>query len=676
MENNIHFDVRSGLKSIIGKDLITKDIPAIFELVKNSFDANAKQVLIRFFNLSEGEPNIVIEDDGCGMSETDIKSKWMAVGYSEKSENPNIGKRVVAGTKGIGRFSCDRLGEKLKLYSKAKREQRVNLVKIDWSNFDRYPKENFLKVGLPFTKECDFPSYEGKKLKRGDGSGTTIEIESLRSEWNMEKMNRLKLHLSRLINPLRNDFSHFEIHLYAPELGIDERVDNTLFEDLKTIYIKASVSSKGAIERLLIDKSDLVKHEEIPATVESSLLREMTATIYYLDRKAKYRFTIRMGTRSVNYGSIFLYRNGFRILPYGDVGDDWLGIDKRHAQGYARTIGLRDIIGFIDIRVPEKTGFGDVSSRQGLSEETPRFRVLKSFILEQFKCLETYVISTWKGKDKWVEKVAFKDIEQVVSKIKDSELKKFVQEKLARIKEISRKEKEVIRILKKQNLFLKATAKTSPETLNLIHTMKISSDNISSNVKNIKRLVYRLPASEKILRHLSKIQSEADKILITSKIVTRADFDMTVEEKTGNVVQYIFEYLENYWKTVSRNIEVETEVHVSEFIMTFIPLEISIIIDNFIDNSYKADATVVRFVISKDKETLVILIQDDGTGLKEGIGDYIFELGFTTTNGSGLGLFHVRELAGKMGGEVTYEGTGVKEKGVTFKLTLRGKNGN
>ena len=678
MTKNIHFNVRAGLKSIIGKDLITNDIAAIFELVKNSFDANSKNVLIVFLNIFSGGSKLIIQDNGCGMSEADIENKWMPVGYSEKIEKPSVGRRIVAGTKGIGRFSCDRLGKKLNLYSKATHEKRINLVKINWDSFDKNIKRDFLKVYLLFEKVNDFPSYDGKELKRPSGSGTTVEIESLRSGWNKKKIDRLKLHLSRLINPFRNDFSRFEIRLYVPELKIDEKIDNTLFEDLDTIYTKASVNSKGVVERILVDKSYLIKHEEIPATERSHLLKRTTATIYWLDSKAKYRFTKRMGIEAVNYGSIFLYRNGFRILPYGDVGDDWLGIDKRHAQGYARTIGLRDIIGFVDIRVPEKKGFLDVSSRQGLGEEAPEFQELKMFIQKQARFLEAYVVSTWETtkKDKWVEKVAFKSIEQVVGKIKDPELKTFTLARLSKIKEISRKEKKMIQMLKKQNIFLKATAKTSPEALNLIHTMKISSGNIKSNVKDIKRLVSDLPAGEKILRYLNKIQLEANKILITSRIATRANFDMKVKEIKGNIVQYIFEYLENYWKTVSRNIEIETKLHISRFTTAFIPLEISIIIDNLIDNSYKAGATMVRFIISKEKGGIAILIKDDGSGLKNGIEGDIFELGFTTTGGSGLGLFHVRELVEKMDGKVTYNGVGVNRKGASFKIVLGGKNGN
>jgi len=89
MTKKLDFRISSGLKNIIGKELITDDLIAIFELVKNSYDANAKEVKIVFENIksdSEGKPRILIIDDGDGMSYEDINEKWLFVGYSEKKE--------------------------------------------------------------------------------------------------------------------------------------------------------------------------------------------------------------------------------------------------------------------------------------------------------------------------------------------------------------------------------------------------------------------------------------------------------------------------------------------------------------------------------------------------------------------------------------------------------------
>ena len=111
----MNFKVSTGLKNIIGRELITSEVVAVFELVKNSFDANSKNVKIE---LNLKEQKIVIIDDGIGMSKEDIKNKWLFVAYSEKKDSKGANNRKYVGAKGIGRFACDRLGSDIKIITK------------------------------------------------------------------------------------------------------------------------------------------------------------------------------------------------------------------------------------------------------------------------------------------------------------------------------------------------------------------------------------------------------------------------------------------------------------------------------------------------------------------------------------------------------------------------------
>jgi HSP90 family molecular chaperone len=142
----LHFKTNVQIKSIIGKDLINDDNIAILELVKNSFDADAKRVDISFCNLkqnddsyvegySEKTSRLIIQDDGVGMSLADIRDKWLNIAYSEKKANNRQYNRMMAGAKGVGRFSCDRLGKYLNLYSKKSGEEYV-VLRIDWEKFE------------------------------------------------------------------------------------------------------------------------------------------------------------------------------------------------------------------------------------------------------------------------------------------------------------------------------------------------------------------------------------------------------------------------------------------------------------------------------------------------------------------------------------------------------------
>src|SRR6266849_6131048 len=112
----LNFDVSTGLKRVLGRELITDDEVAIFELVKNSFDADANTVHLYF-----GDGNVIVADDGSGMSYEDLTEKWLFVAYSAKRADGAAKdfrdiaaeRRNFAGSKGIGRFSSDRLGQQI-----------------------------------------------------------------------------------------------------------------------------------------------------------------------------------------------------------------------------------------------------------------------------------------------------------------------------------------------------------------------------------------------------------------------------------------------------------------------------------------------------------------------------------------------------------------------------------
>ena len=157
-----HFKVSSWLKQLIGSELITDKFVAIFELVKNSFDASATKVTIKFNNIKSNKGSITITDNGHGMSKTDIRNKWLFVAYSDKRESDdyrdNI-KNAYAGSKGVGRFSCDRLGKKMTLESKKKSDKPCKIT-IDWENFE--DNQNTLFESVPVQlQESQFRGSNG-----------------------------------------------------------------------------------------------------------------------------------------------------------------------------------------------------------------------------------------------------------------------------------------------------------------------------------------------------------------------------------------------------------------------------------------------------------------------------------------------------------------------------------
>ncbi len=428
---DLHFKTNIQLKSIIGKDLINDDNIAILELVKNSFDADAKRVDISFFNLKENDDKfidtysektsrLIIKDDGLGMNLDDIKNKWLNIAYSEKKQNTRQHNRMMAGAKGVGRFSCDRLGEFLNLYSRKNGENSYILLKIDWKAFEVEDGNREIQSVILDYKELTTEDLVKSRIKPFT-QGVILEIIKLRSnwvygirndkgiviDWNTDKLVKLKKYLEKLINPNqafeKNDFG---IYLDAQEFITENsnkeefrrfigKIDNTIFEklDFKTTSIESEIIEDGRIIlSTLKDKGKIIfwikeKNEFYPE------IKNAKCYLYYLNPYSKAFFTKQTGVRPVEYGSIYLFLNGFRIPPYGEEGDDWLNLEQRRAQGYARFLSSRDIVGRIEI-LDSENSFQIISSREGLvkNESFSKLTNREGYFYKSFKRLEKYVV--------------------------------------------------------------------------------------------------------------------------------------------------------------------------------------------------------------------------------------------------------------------------------------------
>jgi hypothetical protein len=414
--------ISSALKNLIGSDLITDNFVAVFELVKNSFDARATEVKITFEDIYTKNAKIIIQDNGKGMDSEDLNEKWLFLGYSAKRDNTEDYRdkiksgRVYAGAKGVGRFSCDRLGKNLNLITVSEKPKRkIENIFVDWAKFEKNQKVLFDKIPVVQT--------ELSKTKYNLKHGTVLEITGVPNDfWNRENFKKLKGKLSKLIRPDLNasdQVQRFKIILSVPdELDEDREVmkklklvtksdiqlyyntvngeiKNFVFTemDIKTTKIESNIDDKGIITTRLTDRENFVY--EIKEKSEFDLLSNVGITLYFLNRSAKVTFHKRTGVEHVDFGSIFVYKNGFRIYPYGERGDDSLGIDNRALQGYARYIGLRSLIGEISIQgvnydLRETTSRGD-----GLLKNKTYQQLANkddSFLIQTLRRLEKYVI--------------------------------------------------------------------------------------------------------------------------------------------------------------------------------------------------------------------------------------------------------------------------------------------
>ncbi|MFV7425143.1 ATP-binding protein [Stenotrophomonas geniculata] len=778
MQEDLYFDVSSGLKSVIGRDLITNDEVAIFELVKNSFDANASNVQIYF-----GAAEIIIVDDGEGMSLNEIKSKWLQVAYSSKkgSDQSNFranltARKHYAGSKGIGRFSSDRLGESLVLQTRASQaaDDLVNKLRIEWGLFDGDLTAKFESIPIAYSTSSAFELPEGLTVPE---HGTAISVENTRLVWDRDRIKQLKRSLAKLINPFGSASDGFRIRIVAPaELGADRDliaksesrqniesdlingdVGNFIFASLreKTTHINVCIEGEGSkIVTTLTDRGEVVY--KIREDNVYGLLAQagFTCDLYYLNQSAKATFARRMGMPSVQFGSVFLFRNGFRVFPVGEEHDDTFGIDRRKQQGYARYLGTRDVIGRIDVFGTEAL-FREASSRnQGLVDTPAVLELFDCFWEKCLKRLERYVVPvTWADKaekntddlsrlltdagkarvtsafakiveDEDVEVISYsKDLisalnersaqfessldslktialktadkglldslelaEERFAELRKAEadaLKTAEQERLA--KERAQREASQARAAaesanleleeeRSRNLFLKSMTSLDLDVIvNMHHQITIYAADLRTQVENclaVARIKGGLALADAEAR-LEQVSFLSQKILSVSKIATKANFRLESDQIEDDIASFVESYINDANKPFLNNISVVVSKGDVSLSKRFRPMEMAVVIDNLINNSKKAGASELLVTMGMEaKDVLLISFADNGSGLDKGISDpsRIFEMGFTRTSGSGLGLYHVRQALGELNGSIAMDHA--HEHGAKFDIRI------
>ncbi len=394
------FRISSHLKDVIGRDLVTNEFVALFELVKNSFDAKATKVDIEF---DPSERYIAVIDNGTGMSASEIRDKWLFVAYSEKALVGAADYRdkirpagQFAGSKGIGRFACDTLGTKLELYSQPRGKDSISKLEIDWNDFERDSSDEFQTVAVSLGRARSFPEL-ANPLQPNDG-GTVLLIKDTRQTWNEDTIRRLRRDLAKLIDPFGTT-GKVVVSTWLVD-GTDEAIDgvdgpvgNDIAELLrdKTSRIEVSIAN-GVVNTTLHDRGRKIYAIREPSPYPDLAACKVVGQIFFLNRSAKHTFTSRMGVRSIDFGSVFLFLNGFRILPIGEEFDDTFGLNRRKQQGQARYLGTRDIIGRVDVTAPPKM-FREVSSRDaGLVDDANRRALYEAIRRHMVFRLERYVV--------------------------------------------------------------------------------------------------------------------------------------------------------------------------------------------------------------------------------------------------------------------------------------------
>lgn len=431
---------RARLLRTLGNDLISSDKVALIELVKNCYDADATTVIIRFHGpLEEGTGKIEVWDDGHGMDVPTLQRSWLDIATDTKRRKPKSdGGRRVLGEKGIGRLAAARLGSELMLVTRMADVSEVKLL-IDWTQFDRDDAyldeiEVAWELGDPdiFSENGSadevFSDSDSETWQRGHG--TLLQIDKLTHRWTKEDFVELRTALTRLIRPrpvakTANEASitdgpgaaapEFQILielLAVPEelQGFAGPVDTSA--DLQTPHyrLSGSVDKNGSATLRYVQQTPPIDEDLGTKLLWNNDKRAPNAgpfdfeiNVWDRDKDAIQR-TLEAASPSGPtptskdlkgfretldvVAGVSIYRDGFRVLPFGESGDDWLGLDLRRVQSPTRRLSNNQIIGHIFIGADSNEGLKDQSNREGFLAG-PSYSDLQALVRAALNELET-----------------------------------------------------------------------------------------------------------------------------------------------------------------------------------------------------------------------------------------------------------------------------------------------
>ncbi|MDW2146547.1 ATP-binding protein [Vibrio sp. 378] len=415
------FRANAHLLKLLGDELIGDDRLAVFELVKNAYDANATSVDVTL-NLECEHPNIIIWDhSGSGMTKEDIINKWMEIGTnSKRSENkvrtPPPLSRLPLGEKGVGRLAVHKLGKQLIINTRAK-DSTEHKITIDWPkliNEAEYIEDTRVTI-TPLDKPEFFQSETGTRIEIGDLNNT---------HWTRGDLRRLKRLLTSLISPFKT-VSDFDVTLTVPgrekdisdlleaqdildkalwtyDFIIDEKgrfSSNYSFTPPQTFKELASSSIEKDDEQLeLLEPSkeeELARDKKVRETLllkpeDLKGIGPISGTFYIFMKTGSVLSAIGSPQLIKEYlkeqSGIRVYRDGIRVFNYGEGKDDWLGLNAGRINMPGQKIDTGMVIGGIDLNLEDSEGLKEKTNREGFDENDTykRYRWIVASVIEDF----------------------------------------------------------------------------------------------------------------------------------------------------------------------------------------------------------------------------------------------------------------------------------------------------
>jgi signal transduction histidine kinase len=670
-----HLHFSTAMLRRLGEELNPHADQGILELVRNAYDADARECTVELLDTQQPGGTIRVTDDGTGMDLDAIRQGWLVLGSSGKVRiSQTKARRFPIGNKGIGRLAAIRMGKIASLITRPatgpKSEHRLIL---DWSDFEK-------------AKVVDAVPLEIKTVGRRAGTpdGTVVEIARLHKPLATTDVKRLARALILLSDPFKGEEAaqsefDFKPVLKAPEFKQLEQLVAHGYLDEADYHLRADLTGDGKAKAIVTDYSGQEifrgNHEDISSSKGHPRYSAPPAHFdlwWFLLRGGKFspRSVTLTEVRAwlAEFGGVHLYHRGMRVSPYSDL--DWLDMNLRRVRSPEHRPSTNNAIG--RMCVPDETGhLQQKTDRVGFVEDA-FFQDMRQFAIDVLEWLADRMLrrrdeKRRNQKEKAAKKVrqAKKRLETIIDSVPPAE-KQAAQEAIEEYEKAKQRETNTLR----EDLQLYRTLGTVGTTAAAFaHQAKAPLVNITSSANTLEEALIdtKLSQSRALIKLAQGIKGNAESLLAFAKVT----LGLLQHEKRrrGNVsvhasVRDTITLLEPY--IALRQVKVSQELCAEQDTVLASRAAIESVVTNLLINALKAfeqRKPGERLVVvrtrnvsdrrEKGRRLIQLSVLDNGPGISGlGIQDIWLPGKTTATEGTGLGLTIVRDVAAELGGKV------------------------
>jgi signal transduction histidine kinase len=637
---------------------------------------------------------IEIVDTGTGMSADDLDDVYLTVGTrnrrkqrEEAEANGIAASRPILGEKGLGRLSTMRLGQCLRVETTVSGEPMWNVLEIDWGRFSHDSDE--------LIEDVEVKPTSGASKADVAKHGTRILITGLASGWSEERLKEIAANeFSKLQDPFQPR-SDYRISLRFNDTPVTiPAMDTLLFEHAHAV-VEAEFTVSGGEPRLA-GRVDYKQHKrqktfELAGAQLLSITGSLKPTallslgpfkviLYWFNRQlltavegiGDRRAVQRLQSRWA--GGLMVFRDGFRVHPYGNPDDDWIDLDRKALASAGYKVNRRQIIGKVTISSAANPRLVDQTNREGLrdcAEKHVLIELLRHVLETQFRAFLNAV-------DKEVRAripVSFDDLEERVGveeqlirrsmqelmqkhpEIKqDTRLIAMVEESTQRLREVMTQAKELAAGYDKGHNEMVYLAGLGLMVEILAHELNRSTHHTLVTLAAAERS--KLPKD--VAGTFATLESQLKTLQKRLRILDPLSTPGRQRKEEFELVSWVEEILRSHEAQFKRHrivLELETRpVKGAELRVKMVKGMMVQILENLLSNSVYwlkqerklRPAMSLRISVAVDTKARTVSVTDNGPGVSPEDKEYIFQPFVTTKppgEGKGLGLYISREIA-------------------------------